>query len=116
MFGINSENGYTGLIDGIRIKTIVYGKDSLMSEFLLRKGSQLPEHEHVHEQTGYLVSGEMRLFIGGSSREVLSGDSWSIPSSVKHRADVIEDSVAIEVFAPLREDYLKFVYKDDIEE
>ena len=34
------------------------------------------------------------------------GDSWCIPGHVEHRAEIIEDSVAIEVFSPVREDYL----------
>jgi quercetin dioxygenase-like cupin family protein len=64
---------------------------------------------HPHEQTGYLVSGRIRLFIGDDSRELVAGDSWCIPQDMIHCAEVLEDSVAIEVFSPLREDYLKYV-------
>jgi quercetin dioxygenase-like cupin family protein len=35
-----------------------------------------------------------------------TGDSWRIPGDVEHWANIIEDSVAVEVFAPVREDYL----------
>jgi quercetin dioxygenase-like cupin family protein len=38
--------------------------------------------------------------------EGLPGDSWNIPMNVTHGAKVLEDSMAIEVFSPLREDYL----------
>ena len=34
------------------------------------------------------------------------GDSWSIPGGMPHGAEVLEDSVAIEVFSPVRDDYL----------
>jgi len=30
----------------------------------------------------------------------------SIPGGVEHGAEVLEDSVAVEVFSPVREDYL----------
>ena len=66
----------------------------------------LPEHKHPQEQTGYLVSGKIILFIGDEKCEVNPGDSWVIPGNMLHRAEMIEYSVAVEVFAPVRPDYL----------
>ncbi|MFC1887103.1 cupin domain-containing protein [Thermodesulfobacteriota bacterium] len=106
MFQKRSESGYTIPVPGIEQKTLVYGKRTLMTEFLLKKGSELPRHFHPHEQTGYLVKGRIRLFIGSEELDVGPGDSWCISGDVEHRAEVIEDAVAIEVFSPVREDYL----------
>lgn len=106
MFQKHSEKGYTVAIPGISQKTLVYGERSLMTEFLLKKGSELPKHSHPHEQTGFLVTGRIRLSIGTQEYDVMPGDSWCIPSSVEHGAEILEDSVAIEVFSPVREDYL----------
>lgn len=114
MFGKKTDQGYTELIDGIRIKTVVYGNKSLMSEFLLREGCELPLHSHPQEQTGYLVSGKIRLYIGSTSRELMSGDSWNIPESIPHRAEILEDSIAIEVFTPSREEYIQYTYTADL--
>ena len=114
MFGIASRNGYKEIINGISIKTLSYGDNSLIVEFLLQKDYSLPEHTHINEQTGYLVKGSIRLFIGGKSKILHPGDSWTILSNVKHRAEILEDSVAIEVFSPRREDYIKFENKEDI--
>jgi len=114
MYGTNSEKGYTETIEGIRIKTLCYGDSMLMTEFLLRKDTILPEHSHPNEQTGYLVKGNIRLFIGDAVRDLIPGDSWNIAKDVKHRAEILEGSVAIEVFSPVREDYLKFVREIDI--
>lgn len=115
MYGKHSENGYTEIIKGIRIKTLCYGNSTLMTEFLLQKDSILPEHSHPNEQTGYLVKGKIRLFVGDAARDLVPGDSWNIAKEVIHRAEILEDSVAIEVFSPVREDYLKFVNDFDIE-
>ena len=38
--------------------------------------------------------------------EAKPGDSWSIPGGTQHGAAILQDSVAIEVFSPVREDYL----------
>ena len=114
MFGMKSVNGYVEIATGIKLKTLNYGENSLMSEFLLEKGALLPEHAHPYEQTGYLVSGKLHLTIGDSSRVLAAGDSWNVPSGTKHKADVLEDAVAIEVFTPCRQEYLKFVTDQDI--
>lgn len=114
MFGKKSDNGYKEVVDGIKIKTISYGENTLMAEFMLRKDSVLPEHTHINEQTGYLIKGKIRLYINDSSRIMNPGDSWNVPSNAKHTAEVIEDSIAIEVFTPSRDDYLKYINRKDI--
>jgi len=106
MFQKHTANGYITAIDGIEIKTLVHGDNTLMTEFILKKDTRLPLHSHPHEQTGYLVKGRIRLFIGDDSYDVRPGDSWCIPGDVDHRAEIIDDSVAIEIFSPVREDYL----------
>jgi quercetin dioxygenase-like cupin family protein len=106
MFEKRSDAGYHPALDGIERKTLVQGAKPLMTEFRLRKGSVLPRHSHSHEQTGYLVRGRMRVRIGTDQYEARPGDSWCIPGGVEHGADILEDSVAIEVFSPVRDDYL----------
>ena len=106
MFEKHSEMGYRLVLEGIEQKTLVHGDKTLMTKFLLRKGSIIPRHAHPHEQTGYLAKGCIHLWIGTEKCEAQAGDSWGIPGGVEHRADIIEDSVAIEVFLPVREDYL----------
>ena len=117
MYAFHSIQDYTGILSGIRIKTLCYGESMLMSEFRLQKDAVLQEHEHPNEQTGYLVSGKIRMFIDGDQKEMLPGDSWSIGSRVRHSAEILEDSVAIEVFSPVRKDYLKYlstIYEPDV--
>lgn len=102
----HGDEGYTDVLPGIRRKTLSYGEKTLLCEFRLQAGFPLPAHDHPHEQTGYLVSGRLRLTVGDETREVLAGGSWAIPGGVSHGAEVLEDAVAIEVFSPVREDYV----------
>jgi quercetin dioxygenase-like cupin family protein len=106
VFKKHGPEGYADALPGIRRKTLVFGERTLMTEFVMNRESALPEHSHPYEQTGYLVEGRMILRIGDARFEVAKGDSWTIPANVRHEARVIEDSVAIEVFSPVREDYL----------
>lgn len=106
MIGRSGSNGYRELLPGIRQKTPVYGKNMLLAEFRLAMGAVLPMHRHPHEQIGYLVAGRLRFTIGDEVSTVGSGDSWCIPGDVEHGVEVLEEAVVIEVFSPLREDYL----------
>jgi quercetin dioxygenase-like cupin family protein len=102
------QSAYHQAAPGIRLKTLAHGARTIITEFRLAAGSVLPEHTHHHEQTGYLVSGSLLLTIGEETREVKPGDAWCIPGGTRHSAVVSADSVAVEVFSPVREDYLAF--------
>ena len=77
MFLHGSDDGYLDALPGIRRKTLSHGAATLMTEFRLRAGCPLPIHDHPQEQTGYLVSGRLRLTIGEETHDVAPGDSWS---------------------------------------
>jgi quercetin dioxygenase-like cupin family protein len=112
MFQKKDDNGYIQALEGIERKTLVYGERTLMSGFRLEKGRTLPRHAHPYEQTGYLVSGRMQLSIGEKTFETEPGDSWCIPADAEHGAVILEDSVVIEVFSPVRGDYMPASHKN----
>jgi quercetin dioxygenase-like cupin family protein len=66
----------------------------------------IPEHRHPQEQTGYLVSGRLEFSIDGAKLVAEPGSSWSLPADLPHSASALEDSIVVEVFSPVREDYL----------
>ena len=94
------------MLPGLGRKTLAYGEKGLMTQFELKAGSVLPVHSHPHEQIGYLVSGRIVLDIAGEKFEMEPGDSWAIRGDSRHSAPTLEDAIAIEVFLPVREDYL----------
>jgi Uncharacterized conserved protein, contains double-stranded beta-helix domain len=106
MFYKRNLEGYKQVLEGIQLKTLVYGEKTLLAEFRLKQGSQLPRHAHSQEQTGHLIAGRIRLSIGEETSEMEPGDSWCVPCNIEHGAEVIADSIAIEVFSPIRKDYL----------
>ena len=106
MFEKHSQDGYILITGGVTRKTLVYGERTLMTEFVMRGGTILPAHAHPHEQAGYLVKGRIRFTIGAEEYDVEPGDSWCIRGDVDHSVEVIEDAVAIEVFSPVRDEFL----------
>ena len=101
----NKSKEYVNAIAGVRRKTLGVGEKGLLGEFILEAGAVLPLHTHPHEQIGYLVSGALDFIIDGQEYSALPGDSWAIPGHIEHSARALENSVAVEVFVPIREDY-----------
>lgn len=106
MFSPGNAGPRRTLLDGIDMTPLAWGAKTILVRFDLQAGSTIPSHSHPHEQTGFLVSGRLRLTIGKETMEAPAGASWSIPSDVPHAAEALEACVAVEVFTPLREDYL----------
>ncbi len=106
MFAQDSEERGVELMEGIAIKTLAYGEKTLTATFRLKAGSVLPLHRHPHEQTGYLLSGRMKFTVDGSEQIVGPGGCWTIKGGIEHGAQVMEDAHVIEVFSPVRSDYL----------
>ena len=106
MFTTRDPSGYREALDGVQYKTLAWGVRTSLSEFHLDQGAVIPVHDHPHEQTGYLVSGRLEFDIEGERQIAEPGDSWSLAGGVRHGVHVLEDSVVIEVFSPVREEYL----------
>jgi quercetin dioxygenase-like cupin family protein len=106
VFRKKNEGQKRQLLDGVYLKTLVHGEKTLMGEFSLAIGAEIPSHAHPHEQTGIIISGKLRFKIGDELFEAQTGDSWCIPGGVEHAVEVLENSVVLEVFSPVREDYL----------
>lgn len=106
MFCKNNTGEYRELIPGVQLQTMVHGEKTLMGRFTLAKGAKIPPHKHPHEQTGIMISGKLLFTINNTETEVDAGESWCIPGNNEHAVVALEDSVVIEVFSPVREDYL----------
>jgi len=95
---------------GITRTTLAYNDEAMLCHFAMKKGSQIPLHNHRATQIGYVIKGNLR-FIGGSSDkefEVKTGDSYVFSKHVTHGCIVLEDSECIEVFVPVRDEYKDF--------
>ena len=106
MFNKSCKDGYSKPLAGIERKTLVYGKKTLMVEFRLQKGSIVPLHSHPHEQAGYLVSGQVKFLVGSEEIICNPGDSWCISGDEEHGGEALQDSVLVDIFSPIREDYM----------
>lgn len=94
------------MFPGVARRTLNAGDRTSIHEIEIAEGGVVPMHTHPHEQIGYLVSGRVRFELGDEIRELSAGDSWIIPSEVPHEVTALEDSVALDIFSPAREEYI----------
>lgn len=106
MFTKNNTRDFRPLLEGITMRSLAIESKTILCEFKLEKGSNIPPHHHPCEQTGYLISGKLNFRIENKWFLAESGDSWSIPENAEHEVEILENSVVLELFSPIRPDYL----------
>ena len=98
MYSSHFEIVYNQIVDGVKIKVLHQDKSMIMTEFILRKGSKLPDHIHLSDHSAYLLQGHICISTEENAREFVQGDSWCIKKGVCHRTEAFEDTIVLEVF------------------
>ncbi len=91
---------------GVSRKIFGYDDKIMMVKVKFDKGAEGTPHEHFHSQTTYVVSGKFNFDIGEESKVVNGGDGIYIPPNVVHGAQCLEEGMLIDVFSPVRADFL----------
>jgi len=91
-------------------RKIVTGDKAMVAQVFLKKGAVVPEHFHESEQITYILEGALKFELEGKEVVVGAGQVLRIPSNVPHRAVALEDTLDLDIFSPIRHDWLK---KDD---
>ena len=92
---------------GVHIDLLAHGAEAMVTLMHFKGGDRVPSHTHPNTQSGYVMSGRIRLRVGPDVDEVLGpGDTYSIPAGAEHSIDVLETGKAIDVFNPPRSDLL----------
>jgi quercetin dioxygenase-like cupin family protein len=94
------------IFPGVEIRTTA-GHQLMLSVVRFEPGSVVPDHSHPHEQMGMMISGRLEFTVDDTTRVLGPGDIWRIPGGVVHSVRALEEpAVALDVFHPIREDYL----------
>lgn len=92
------------LVDGIT-GYYAHGTNMTFGYIEIKKGTEMAEHNHMHEQITYIIEGQLDMVVGGKSYSLTAGMYYIIPSNVSHGAFAVTDCKVIDVFNPTREDY-----------
>ena len=82
-----------------------HGERTTVGEVLLAPGGVVPTHQHPHEQTSYVISGQLEFTVGTEKYLMNTGACLLIPGHAPHGCRAITDCRVIDIFNPVREDY-----------
>jgi len=98
------------VLSGTIARKIISGEKAMVAQVFLAKGAVVPEHRHESEQITYILKGALLFQIDGKEVLVSAGEVLRIPSYMPHAAVAIEDTLDLDIFSPVRQDWLS---KDD---
>ena len=105
---IKDENvAWESVGEGVKRKILGYDNHIMMVRVDFEKGGIGPMHKHVHSQTTYVTRGAFEVTIEGETQILREGDSFFIPSWAMHGAVCLEAGELIDVFSPIREDFMQ---------
>ena len=84
----------------------VHSKTMTVAHWDIKAGFTLPTHSHAHEQIVNLIEGEFELTVEGKPVQMVAGDVVVLHSNVEHSGRSITDCKMIDVFQPVRDDYV----------
>src|ERR671925_1671165 len=88
-------------------RKIVTGQREMVAQIYLKRGAIVPMHKHESEQMTYILQGALRFLIDGEEITVREGEVLHIPSGTPHQAEALEDTFELDVFSPVRHDWLR---------
>lgn len=84
----------------------IHSENMTLAYWKIKMGAQLPAHSHPHEQVTNVIEGKFELNVEGETRTLSTGLVAVIPSDMVHSEKALTECQIIDVFYPVRKDYL----------
>ena len=103
---IKNSKPWEDLGSGISRQIMGWNNQIMMVKVKFEKGAIGAPHQHYHSQTTYVASGRFEFTVDGEKKTITVGDGVYIAPNLIHGAVCIEPGILIDVFSPVREDFL----------
>ncbi len=103
---VKGDDGVKKQFLGVDFEVLAVGTESMATKMLYKESDFVPFHKHPNEQNGYVITGRYKLMFDNTEYSLIKGDSYSIPENTEHSMEIIEAGEIIDVFTPVRQDYL----------
>ncbi|HUR35070.1 MAG TPA: cupin domain-containing protein [Vicinamibacterales bacterium] len=87
-------------------RKIVTGEREMLVQVYVKRGCLVPWHAHQSEQMTYVLQGALKFLVAGEEITVREGEVIHIPSGVEHQSEALEDTFELDVFSPIRQEWL----------
>ena len=108
----NDESTWEEVAPGLSRQIMGYDNKIMLVKAKFDKGAVGKMHQHYHSQVTYVESGEFEMTIEGEIRKLEAGDSFYVLPNLMHGCVCTSPGVLIDVFSPVREDFLGYTMLD----
>ncbi len=105
-FVADADVEWADAVPGVKRKVLCYDDGIMLCRFAFEKGAIGPPHRHPHKQVSVVESGVFDITISGETHRLRAGDSYLVAPDALHGALAIEAGVLVDVFTPMREDFV----------
>lgn len=88
-------------------RKIVVGKNEMLALVTLKKGAFIRPHRHESEQISFILKGALKFQVNEREIVVREGGLLHLSSNMEHSATALEDTLDLDVFSPIRKDWLE---------
>jgi quercetin dioxygenase-like cupin family protein len=89
-------------------RQMIVGENIMICRLQFAPNIITPAHDHPHEQMTIVERGRVLFTIGTDQRVAQAGDVLHFPSGTWHGATMLDEEVVlIDIFSPIREDFLE---------
>jgi quercetin dioxygenase-like cupin family protein len=93
--------------DGV-IRQVIHGNTLMTCRLTIAPGTVTAAHRHLNEQMTIVEQGRVRFVLGTGERVFGPGDIVLLPSRFWHGAAALDEEVVlIDIFSPIRKDFLR---------
>jgi quercetin dioxygenase-like cupin family protein len=85
---------------------LIHTQNNTINFIEVKAGCALPLHQHVHEQCSFVIEGKFEMTVGDDTRILDAGLFATIPSNMLHGGKALTDCKLIDIFSPVRQDYV----------
>ena len=86
-------------------RRVIHTERMTVCKIRLKKGAVVPRHSHENEQVTVLEAGTLRFVFDDGDKLLHAGETLAIQPHAPHRVEALEDSLAMDLFSPVREDW-----------
>lgn len=93
-------------IGSLIARRFITGERMTVAHFDLTRGASVQQHTHEPEEMFCVIKGSAKVTINGEEFIVRAGELMQIPSGVPHQMEALEDAEVLDIFSPIRQDWL----------
>jgi quercetin dioxygenase-like cupin family protein len=93
-------------ITELYLRKVAIGENITVARVEVKEGAITHSHKHENEEMILVLTGAWRFHLPSGEVTLEANQMISIPPGVEHSSEALEDTVALDICAPIRPDWL----------